>query len=60
MTEILSIHQLRARIADGREVLKGIDLAVKPGEVLFIMGPSGSGKRTLLDSLADRGESRPP
>jgi phospholipid/cholesterol/gamma-HCH transport system ATP-binding protein len=33
---------------DGQEVLKGLDFAVKPGEVFVIMGPSGSGKSVLL------------
>jgi len=46
---------------DGQEVIKGIDFAVKPGEIFVIMGPSGSGKSVLLKHLiglepADAGE----
>jgi len=37
---------------DGREVLRGLDLAVAPGELLVVLGPSGSGKSTLLRVIA--------
>ncbi len=46
MPPLLLIHELRAS-AGGKEILKGVDLAVHSGEVHFIMGPNGSGKTTL-------------
>ena len=50
---MLSIRGLKAR-AGGKEILKGIDLEVAPGEVHAIMGPNGSGKSTLAHVLAGR------
>jgi len=50
---MLSIKDLRASV-DGKEILKGINLEVKPGEVHAIMGPNGSGKSTLSSVLAGK------
>jgi Fe-S cluster assembly ATP-binding protein len=52
---MLSIKNLQANI-EGKEILKGLNLEVKPGEIHAIMGPNGSGKSTLASVLAGREE----
>ena len=52
---LLKITDLHARVeGEGREILKGINLEIKPGEVHAIMGVNGSGKSTLANILGGK------
>jgi Fe-S cluster assembly ATP-binding protein len=53
MPPLIEIKNLHANV-DGREILKGVNLTINPGEVHSIMGPNGSGKSTLAGVLAGR------
>ena len=50
---MLEIKNLKASIND-RQILKGLDLIIKPGELHAIMGPNGSGKSTLANVLSGK------
>lgn len=53
MTEtILEVKDLKANLADGEPILKGLNLSIRAGEVHAIMGPNGSGKSTLSKILS--------
>ena len=50
---MLTINDLKVRV-DGKTILDGLNLEVRPGEVHAIMGPNGSGKSTLANVIAGR------
>ena len=50
---MLTIHELKVQV-DGKTILNGLNLKVRPGEVHAIMGPNGSGKSTLANVISGR------
>ncbi|HIP86492.1 MAG TPA: ATP-binding cassette domain-containing protein, partial [Aquifex sp.] len=60
MGALLEVRNLKYKTEEGKEILKGVNLDVKKGEIHVILGPNGAGKSTLANLIAGSGGYEKP